>query len=179
MSNTNLQTKVKIVFRYQYKEITANFIKIHILKISGFKKKCCSKCKYRKLLDLKSMEKRIIPVILCGGSGVRLWPLSREDYPKQFNVLFGENSMLPSDHMISDEQAFCQTILSGLEACNEGKIVTFGIKPNRAETGYGYLEVDFKKKQPVYNIKKFIEKPNLAVAQKMSQSESYLFISCS
>ncbi len=197
------------------------------------------------------MEKRIIPVILCGGSGVRLWPLSREDYPKQFNVLFGENSMLqdtamrvgganatsfskpilitnekfrftvsqqledinicpdkivlepsskntapailaatllafnndkdailavlPSDHMISDEQAFCQTILSGLEACNEGKIVTFGIKPNRAETGYGYLEVDFKKKQPVYNIKKFIEKPNLAVAQKMSQSESYLW----
>ena len=164
------------------------------------------------------MTKNIIPIILCGGKGTRLWPLSRESYPKQYLAIdkvnkytflqstalrlsgikniqspliicneehrfivaeqlreinikphriilepFGRNTapaitlaalkanqdgsdpillVLPSDHIIRDSKKF-QTILeTAIEYCNEGKLVTFGITPDKAETGYGYIEAD-------------------------------------
>ena len=157
----------------------------------------------------------ITPVILCGGSGTRLWPLSRRSYPKQFSDLVGGESLFqaslrrvggagfappvivtasefrfiatqqmaetgmdpaaillepeprntapailaavlriaeaapeglvlitPSDHVVRDVPAFHAAIATGAEAAAEGRIVTFGIRPDRPETGYGYLELD-------------------------------------
>ena len=163
------------------------------------------------------MKHVITPVILCGGSGTRLWPLSRKTYPKQFSELLGKNTIFqqsalrvasseiasfrapvvvtnsdfrfivahqlelcgvqansiviepegkntapailaaallahgedehavllvaPSDHVIPDTLAFHRAVSAGLNAVSAGRIVTFGIQPNRPETGYGYLEV--------------------------------------
>ena len=181
----------------------------------------------------------IHPIILCGGSGTRLWPLSRKSYPKQFAPLNGEQSLfqqtvarvqgpefeapvvmtnadyrftvaeqlqvsnntkstimiepegrntapailaaaqhlqdkpdavllvMPSDHAISDEEAFMTGIMAGQAAAEAGKLVTFGVKPNRPETGYGYLETfdeittaaSFA--QP---LKAFVEKPDQKTA---------------
>src|SRR5438094_891016 len=69
----------------------------------------------------------IYPVILSGGSGTRLWPMSRSLYPKQLLALFGETSLLQ------------QTVRRAAEAAKSGLLVTFGITPDRAETGYGYI----------------------------------------
>jgi mannose-1-phosphate guanylyltransferase / mannose-6-phosphate isomerase len=153
----------------------------------------------------------ITPVILCGGSGTRLWPLSRKSFPKQFARLIGEDSLFqqaarrmtgpgfappvivtgadfrflvteqleaagipagailiepaprntapailaaamalpreslmlvaPSDHLVPDDVGFRAAVLRGADAAQGGRIVTFGIRPSRAETGYGYLEL--------------------------------------
>lgn len=187
----------------------------------------------------------IYPVILCGGSGTRLWPLSRKSYPKQFATLGGEQSLfqqtitriegpqfeapmvlthadyrftvaeqlqaveakgatiliepearntapailaaalhlqdqpdavmmvMPSDHAIRDYEAFSRAIAQGVETAKAGKIVTFGIKPDRAETGYGYLETfdqittDVGHSQP---LKSFTEKPDQATAATYLES---------
>ncbi len=181
----------------------------------------------------------IHPIILCGGSGTRLWPMSRKGYPKQFALLNGDQSLfqqtvarvkgpkfdapivvtntdyrfivaeqlqasnvtnstimiepegrntapailaaalrlqdkpdavlliMPSDHAISDEDAFMKGIMAGQTAAEADKLVTFGVKPNRPETGYGYLEtfdeiatnVSFA--QP---LKAFVEKPDQETA---------------
>lgn len=156
----------------------------------------------------------ITPVILCGGSGTRLWPLSRKSYPKQFVPLVGDQTLFqasakrlsgthgalkfsppmvltgsdfrfivteqlsaigidpgailiepdarntgpailaaaihlsnedpdalmlvaPSDHVVPDAAAFHAAVEKGLVAVEAGKLVTFGIKPTHAETGYG------------------------------------------
>lgn len=185
----------------------------------------------------------IIPVLLAGGSGKRLWPVSRKSYPKQFtNILFDKTlfqqsalrlvssdlisftkhititnsdfrfivceqfqkvginpgSILiepenkntapailaaalhahtkdkdaillvsPSDHTISDIPAFHRTIISGLKEAKLGKFVTFGIRPTRPETGYGYISVSKLKKNSVMTVKKFIEKPDALTAQSI------------
>lgn len=196
------------------------------------------------------MEK-IVPVLLAGGSGTRLWPISRKSYPKQFSNLIGETSLFqqsalrlissdivkfsphvtltnsdyrfivgqqlqgvgidpgpvliepegkntapailaaslyvaaenedavvlvsPSDHVIGDIDAFHKVVLSGINAVNDGKIVTFGIKPTRAETGYGYLELGSDIASGVVSVNRFVEKPDLADAQKMVDNGSYLW----
>lgn len=152
----------------------------------------------------------IHPVLLCGGSGTRLWPLSRASYPKQFTKLTGDKSLFqaaalrlsgpdyappmvvtgsdfrfivteqlqgvgidpgpillepegrntgpailaaalhllatdseavmliaPSDHVVPDAAAFGDTVRSGLPLAQAGRVVTFGILPDRPETGYG------------------------------------------
>ncbi|MGR3434228.1 MAG: mannose-1-phosphate guanylyltransferase/mannose-6-phosphate isomerase [Shimia sp.] len=159
------------------------------------------------------MEQTIHPVLLCGGSGTRLWPLSRRSYPKQFTALLGAESLFqasarrlsgpgfaapvivtatdfrfvvteqlaatraaaaltliepearntgpailaaalalgaraggsalmlaaPSDHVIPDAERFRETVRAAVPAAAEGRIVTFGIRPDRPETGYGWL----------------------------------------
>ena len=192
----------------------------------------------------------IYPVILCGGNGTRLWPLSRKSYPKQFARLIGKTSLfeqtvfrvnnasfaapilmtnadyrfivaeqlqsagaqnpiimiepiarntapailaaalslqdqpdavmlvMPSDHAIEDEIAFKAAVHAGEEAAEAGKLVTFGVKPVRPETGYGYLEMfdvidaSIPFAQP---LKTFIEKPKLETAKEFLASGRYLW----
>lgn len=192
----------------------------------------------------------IYPTILCGGSGTRLWPLSRKSYPKQFVPLLGEETLFqasarrlsgpgfaaplvltnadfrfivaeqlaeiglepgavliepegrntapavlaaalyllqgdpeavvlvaPSDHAIPDPAAFRATVERGLAALDEGRIVTFGITPTRAETGYGYLELAQAPEAsgaPVA-LTRFVEKPDLARAEAMLAAGNYLW----
>lgn len=192
----------------------------------------------------------IIPTILCGGSGTRLWPLSRQSYPKQFAPLLGADTLFqatarrlcgpefaaplivtnsdfrfiatqqlaevgiapssvliepegrntapavlaaalwalqsdpdamllvaPSDHAIPDGTAFRAAVLRGTNAARDGKIVTFGITPTRAETGYGYLELARAPKgggapAPVV---RFVEKPQSGAAHTMLAAGNYLW----
>lgn len=187
-------------------------------------------------------------VILCGGIGSRLWPLSRECCPKQFiefdkkGTLF-KNTVLrarhlcnsknflpliitnreqkiladsnlkdinvqaqfiiepiqrntapaicaaayalrewdpvlvvfPSDHMLADIDKFRNKLDAAEELANKGKLVTFGIVPNRAETGYGYIKVGSKIGNYAYDIDSFIEKPNKSRAEMMASSSEYLW----
>ena len=192
----------------------------------------------------------IYPVILCGGSGTRLWPLSRKSYPKQFAPLLGKETLFqssarrlsgpefaapiivtgsefrfivtqqlaeigitpsavlieaearntapavlaatlwalaqdpdavllvaPSDHAIPDRASFCAAILRGLPAAQSGQIVTFGIAPTRAETGYGYLELaqPLGAEDGTIALRRFVEKPDLDKAKSMLSAGNFLW----
>lgn len=181
----------------------------------------------------------MIPVILSGGSGSRLWPLSRAMHPKQFLTLHGDQSLfqntlsrltgiqdgpltpivvsnedhrflvaeqcralgispqaillepigrntapaiaaavvkalatgkdelllvLPADHVFDDLQALRASFEKGAPAARDGRIVTFGIVPNKAETGYGYIRVA-EKSNAIQAVEEFVEKPDLATAE--------------
>lgn len=190
----------------------------------------------------------ITPVILAGGSGTRLWPLSRKSYPKQFAAFDGDRSLFqdtvlrfsgagmgrpvvvtsedfrfivtqqlgevgilpehvfvepegrdtaaaillaalslaedperlmlvaPSDHAIPAAQAFRGAVESGAASAREGRIVTFGIAPDRPETGYGYLELA----EPVTGttarpLLRFVEKPDQPRAEEMLATGRYVW----
>ena len=196
----------------------------------------------------------IVPVVLCGGSGSRLWPLSRASYPKQYlsirsgetisflqqttkrinkfkninnpilicnedhrfivaeqmrrieiqpdSILLepcGRNTapaitlsaikslennydpiliVLPSDHIIREEDKFLDVIKSSLKYARNNKLVTLGIFPNKAETGFGYIQSEnilINKKLKGEKIKKFIEKPNLETARKLVLDKRFLW----
>ena len=194
---------------------------------------------------------KIIPVILAGGAGTRLWPLSRKSYPKQFtNILsnqslfqntakrclnmrqldlappivvtsedyrfivrqqlsdigveeseiiiepIGKNTapailaasivaqnvdedvallVVPSDHILPDEDYFERAISACLPSLLQQKIVTFGITPNQAETGYGYISVTEIRANQVCEVNGFTEKPDIAGAETMVASGRYLW----
>uniref|UniRef100_A0A831U106 mannose-1-phosphate guanylyltransferase n=1 Tax=Geobacter metallireducens TaxID=28232 RepID=A0A831U106_GEOME len=70
-------------------------------------------------------------------------------------------AVLPADHFIRDEDAFCATIGKGREAALNGYLVTLGIAPDRPETGYGYIEADtVLRGEGPYPVKRFVEKPD-------------------
>lgn len=190
----------------------------------------------------------LVPVILAGGSGTRLWPLSRQQFPKQFLKLFGDTTMfqqtierldgipdladpivvcnndhrftvaeqlqeigrnstiilepvarntapaitlaalqakklydnptllvLAADHLIKDQQAFHQAIATAVESATEGSLVTFGIVPNRPETGYGYIKAAAAKKQRNVGLKaeQFVEKPDQKTAESYLADGNY------
>ena len=77
--------------------------------------------------------------------------------------------VLSSDHKIEDEEQFREVIKTGICEANKGRIVSFGVIPNRPETGFGYIESydEVKFGNTVSRIKKFIEKPNLELANKL------------
>jgi len=195
---------------------------------------------------------KIVPVILSGGSGSRLWPLSRGLYPKQFHDLSGiGNSLfqqtvarvcgeefeapliicadvhnflvlnqiedlglkeadiilepqprntapaitlaaqfalkkygpcrvliLPSDHLIPDQKSFKDRIIDAHQAVKEQKLhATFGIRPTKAETGYGYIQLgDQLNGHPsCHYVEAFVEKPDFDTAQTYLASGNYLW----
>lgn len=195
----------------------------------------------------------IVPVLLAGGSGTRLWPLSREMYPKQFLQLLDKHSLLQStalraaqidkvvepvvicgedhrfivaeqlreaglgkakiileplgrntapaaacaahwalsehgekaivlllaaDQILRDIKAFSYAVEAAVEAANYGHIVSFGIRPLRAETGFGYLRQGAplpSKHGPTraWRIDRFIEKPHAELAREFVDSGEY------
>lgn len=80
-----------------------------------------------------------------------------------------------TDHVIPDSAAFRACVQLGVGAAEQGNLVTFGIKPDRPETGYGYLEIDDIAGDSVVPLKRFVEKPDLAKAEEMLASNSYLW----
>ncbi|MEQ9316487.1 MAG: sugar phosphate nucleotidyltransferase, partial [Henriciella sp.] len=193
--------------------------------------------------DSKPLTKLITPVILCGGSGTRLWPLSNCQTPKQFLRLlspksmiemtvdrvsveqgglsfsaplaigskrhakalfktlpgatlvlepFGRNSapaiaaaclacdpdemllVLPADHDIANLTAFHAAISAGLPAAEAGAIVTFGIKPTHAATGYGYIKAAVADADAL-PVEAFVEKPNQQTADDYVASGQYFW----
>jgi mannose-1-phosphate guanylyltransferase len=187
----------------------------------------------------------IIPVILSGGSGTRLWPLSRTLFPKQFISLMNDTTLfqdtilrlpedlsdplvicneehrflvaeqlrqigsnnsgiilepigkntapaialaalklidnsqdpsllvLSADHLINDNKAFQKAINIAKTYSEQGKLVAFGVKPTKPETGYGYIEVDSSLDTKCYDIQSFKEKPNLTNAKNYLDSGNY------
>ena len=225
---------------------------------------------------MKKNSNKILPVVLSGGSGTRLWPLSRELYPKQLLPLVDEKTMLqntvtrlegianlgppliicneshrfmvaeqlrlinvspsavllepvgrntapavaiaalqamkggadpvllvlPADHVIKDFAAFHSVVEEGAGLANSGSLITFGIVPDKPETGYGYIkkgkqikikaEVKTKVKGQkakgevplithhsslgtAFKVDRFEEKPDLAKAKKFISSGEYLW----
>jgi len=189
----------------------------------------------------------MIPVILSGGSGTRLWPLSRGQYPKQFLPLTSEHTMvqetmlrlsglsglkspiavcnedhrfmmaeqlweigvkpaaiilepvgkntapavamaalsaesednvllvLPADHVITNIESFHLAITQAEILAKQGYLVTFGIVPTHAETGYGYIMKDSIQQGSAYKVAAFVEKPDLATAKNYLKSGDYLW----
>ncbi|WP_336057601.1 mannose-1-phosphate guanylyltransferase/mannose-6-phosphate isomerase [Nitratireductor sp. CH_MIT9313-5] len=187
-----------------------------------------------------------VPVIICGGAGSRLWPLSRENHPKPLIKLgdglslvqhalkramglpgaqdlitvtnrdlffamedeyrqmdckprlaryllesegrntaaaialasldavqaFGDDvilCVLPADHVVADTAAFGKAVERAQQLAAEGRLVTFGIRPDRAETGYGYIEADGE------DVKQFVEKPDAETAEAYLKSGRFLW----
>ena len=197
------------------------------------------------------MNNAITPVLLAGGSGTRLWPLSRKSYPKQFSKIIGDTSLFqqtamrlissnhvefnphitltntdfrfivgeqmhavgispgpiliepasrntapailaasiftsrtdpdaillvaPSDHVIHDVEAFHKALSLGLTAVSKGKIVTFGVTPDRPETGYGYLKLSNHTDNGTVDVVQFIEKPCTTRADQMLAAGNFLW----
>ncbi len=195
----------------------------------------------------------LIPVILCGGSGTRLWPLSRKSYPKQFLSLASEKSLfqdtltrativsdaeaivitnndyrflaaeqikqsepessvgeiilepdakntapaiavaalkalnhnkrgspyllvMPADHAIVNTQAFIESVQQAKSAAQKGKLVTFGIVPDKPETGYGYIQsATINTDSSALAVKQFVEKPELKTAKKYLEEGNYFW----
>ena len=182
-------------------------------------------------------------VVMAGGSGTRLWPLSRAGHPKQFLKLIGDKSMLQStmkrlecldisssvticneehrffvaeqlreidtlgsillepigrntapaialaaftadddplllvlaaDHVIQDEAAFTNAINEAVPLAESGKLVTFGVVPNEAHTGYGYIKMG-RQVESGFVVDKFVEKPSNEVAHQYIESKGYLW----
>lgn len=190
----------------------------------------------------------IVRVILSGGSGTRLWPLSREHHPKQLLPLIGERTMLqetvlrleglaglappvvvcneehrflvaeqlrqidvepgaillepfgrntapaaavaaahllerggedpdplllvlPADHVITEREIFRAAVRDGADAAGRGRMVTFGIVPDRPETGYGYIRAAQRGRPS--EVIEFIEKPDLETAGRYLVSGAY------
>lgn len=193
----------------------------------------------------------LYPVVLCGGAGTRLWPLSVAEQPKQFLPLVTEKSLfqetiqrlanltmetappivvcnrdhgdmvfeqadavglklreiilepvgrntapalgvaaraivdeveegavvlvLPADHVIQDQPAFCEAVEKAYEAAINGGLVTFGIVPEGPETGYGYILKGADASSGSAKVDAFVEKPDRETAQGYLESGRYLW----
>lgn len=201
---------------------------------------------------MESTCPQLIPVILSGGSGSRLWPVSRKLHPKPFMRLpdgetlmgktfrraselpnvqeiltvtnrdlyfrtrdefaalalgaltqryllepCGRNTapaiaaaarhiahhhgpdacmlVMPADHLITDQQAFCQAVNLATGLAHQKKLVTFGIRPTHPETGYGYIHAETGGNDTAssYPVSRFVEKPDSASAERYLASGDY------
>ncbi len=193
----------------------------------------------------------IVPVVLSGGSGTRLWPVSRKSYPKQFCALLSKDTpfqetvqrtralgleaapivvgnrehrfimaeqlrqtgieaasiilepvarnsaaamaaaafwqarqdeeailwFMPADAAIEGQEALKQALEQACEAARQDYIVTFGIRPNRAETGYGYIQQGplLDGQENAYHIARFLEKPDADRAKVLASDGQHLW----
>jgi mannose-1-phosphate guanylyltransferase / mannose-6-phosphate isomerase len=197
---------------------------------------------------MRTTPLKVRPVILCGGSGTRLWPLSTDLVPKQLISIVGSDSLLqstarrvsgemfdapviitresfaqaiteqlqaigvepdkmllepmarntgpaiggaafaelaqggdalllvmPSDHVILDAAAFEEAVTASLAAAAAGEIVTFGIPPRHAETGFGYIEVGEPDGEQPRKVIRFTEKPDSATAETYVRGGRHLW----
>lgn len=87
--------------------------------------------------------------------------------------------VLPADHFIADEEAFRSTVKAAAKLAQTGGIVTIGITPTRPETGYGYIlkgaEQEPALSHPVFQVERFVEKPDLPTASEYLASGQYLW----
>ncbi|MBU3103150.1 mannose-1-phosphate guanylyltransferase [Clostridium gasigenes] len=85
--------------------------------------------------------------------------------------------VLPSDHLIKDENKFTNILIDGNEFLKENKnaILTLGMQPDRAETGYGYINYGDKVNSVINKVEKFVEKPNREKAEEYLASGKYLW----
>jgi mannose-1-phosphate guanylyltransferase len=101
--------------------------------------------------------------------GLAAFLLAREDP----NAVLG---LFPSDHVVSDEKKFRQDLQRAAEIAAAGEnIVVIGIRPTRAETGYGYIEAGAKAKNGAVNVRRFREKPNAEVAEQFVKAGNYFW----
>ena len=115
---------------------------------------------------LEPISKNTAPAILLAALRV-----SEEDVLNNLLVL-------SSDHILKNEEQFCKAVESSIKYSNKGRIVLFGVIPNRAETGYGYIKVDKKPNLENFaaqTINNFVEKPNYDVAKKFLRDGRYLW----
>lgn len=188
----------------------------------------------------------IVPIVMAGGTGSRLWPLSRQLNPKQFLRLCGNTTLLQqtvtrlggletdvptiicnedhrfmvaeqlrqsgiqgasillepvgrntapaialaalhasqagqdplllvlaADHYMADEPAFHQAVTAAAQLAQQNKLVTFGIVPTHAETGYGYIQRGEAINENGYQVARFVEKPNRDKAETYLHSGDY------
>ena len=84
-------------------------------------------------------------------------------------------AVLPADHYIDENEAYVDTLRRGIAAATHGDFVTIGIRPTRAETGYGYIEVGAELEPGVFRARRFVEKPNRQRAEQFVASDSFLW----
>jgi mannose-1-phosphate guanylyltransferase/mannose-6-phosphate isomerase len=88
--------------------------------------------------------------------------------------------VMPSDHAISDKESFLSDLRIAIQGAMEDHLVTFGIKPSRPETGYGYIKVSKKKaeggrQKDYFSVERFVEKPDLQTARKYFSDGDYFW----
>ncbi len=192
----------------------------------------------------------MVNIVLCGGSGTRLWPISRTLMPKQFVKMFedgdvngakkslfqmsvernskicsgsfivsnreqyflaldqleelqkkedsrfllepvGRNTapaialacfalerddvvlVTPSDHIIKDEKSYFKAVEVARESAEDGYLVTFGINPSHPETGFGYIQAKERDGERVFDVRAFIEKPNIERAREYFEAGNF------
>jgi mannose-1-phosphate guanylyltransferase len=81
--------------------------------------------------------------------------------------------VLPSDHHIADPQRFRDALQTAARVARQGDLVTLGIRPTRAETGYGYLRRGVEREPGVFAVEAFVEKPDAATAQRYLADARY------
>src|SRR5205809_877257 len=98
------------------------------------------------------MSDLIVPLIMCGGAGTRLWPARRDGDP----VLLA----LAADHVVTDPAGFIAACCTARAAARAGHLVTFGVRPDRPATEYGYIRPGAAGDGGISAVERFVEKPN-------------------
>jgi mannose-1-phosphate guanylyltransferase/mannose-1-phosphate guanylyltransferase/mannose-6-phosphate isomerase len=202
------------------------------------------------ILFMAEMKSTVYPVLLAGGTGTRLWPVSRALYPKQLVKFIGKDSLVqstikrlapvlelqnvrvvcgeqhfheiarhmddiglpsqgkiirepsgrntapaillaafhirhvdkdgllcifPADHVIGDLESFHERLQATISLAEDGHLVTFGIKPNYPETGYGYIEGGADVSGGALEVKRFVEKPDRGTAEEYIQAGNFFW----
>lgn len=133
--------------------------------------------------DHRFMVGEQLTAIGLASGGILLEPVARNTAPAialaALHVLAGDADgvllVLPADHLIRDEAAFRAAVARGLPQAQAGTLVTFGIRPDRAETGYGYIRAGDDLGDGVRAIDAFVEKPDAARAAAYLRSGEYLW----